>query len=292
MELSDKFLELVQASTDARALDLKRITLHNETINEDAVLSFVKALPEECQEGLLEQNHPTDIARSRCLAACMLKGYGDANLVHFARRELNPYVSLLLHALACMSSEIVILETLPDGYDIRGFLAQAVVLSIDEFEKNVSLTNLGIEKSSIDKLIIDIEGLRTCNQAVYAMKSFIASHSGSLDELVDELLELVWAITDSSKLDSMEVTCIDKLFKHASYPQDHDFEKHHTQTAIKHDPTLELSSFFRPKMSIYMNRIWDHQCDAFFENSTRDDFLASLREYRKTLQNCEYLTAK
>ena len=292
MKLLDKIKDLVEASIDARALDLNEITLDNGIIEDGAVLSFVKALPEQWQEGLLEHNRPTDLARDRCLAACMLKGYGDANLVRLARRKSDSNASFLLQALTYAANDMVTLESLPDGYDIRGFLAETVVLSVYEFEKSVTLANLGIEKSSLDKLILDMAGGRTSNQAVYAMKSFIESHSASLDELVDALIELVWAISDSSKLDSLEVTCIDKAFKHVSYPQYRDFEKHDAQTAVRQDPALELSSLFKPKMSIYMNRIWDHQCDVFFEKSTRDDFLAFLRKFRNTLQNCEYLTAR
>ncbi len=292
MKLLDKIKDLVEASADATALDLNDITLENGTISESAVLKFVKCLPDDWQEVLLEQDHPTDVAYARCLAACLLKGYGDANLVHLARRKLSSDASFLLHALACIAHEAVTLETLPDGYDIRGILAEAVALSIDETEQGKKLANYGIDKSNVDKLILDTAGPRTCSQAVYAMKCFIADHSANLDELIEESIELVWAIKDSSKLDSLEVTCIDKAFKQASYSHDHVFERHCMDPDVGPDPFLQLSSLFKPKMSLYMNRFWDHQCDSFFESSTRDDFLDFLRRYRKTLHSNEYLITK
>ncbi len=278
MKLSNRFLDLVQVSCDAKALDLNELYVSNGFIENDSILGFIKELPKEEQGALLDEGNPTIEAYARCLKASMLKGYQNEKLIHLANRGgLCPNAKSLLNVLAFISREYEELGKLLDGYDFRDILAEAVALSIDELEHGVAFANLGQERCAFYAQ----NNHYAINKAVFACQLFLANHSTTYEELSDELVQLVWDIKDLNKNDVSLIDTIEKAFIH---PDKNCLEPVKQNEEQDLDPLFELSKLFKPKMSYYMNWFWHEKGADFFASSTRKDFLDSLKKYREKLE--------
>ena len=277
MLLSNSLKEILQACNDAFYINFDEVWTNDDySFLHKSLVKFANALPKQERDEIVnDYGAPTVMANSRLLSAVLLRGYRNSDLILQANLYQHPDARMLLNVLAAVAPNMESLAYLSDGLDIRDILSEAVIGLIEKLGDPIDLRFLRRNFDDLDYFFID----DFCGKEVIALKKCIIKNSETPDmlcEYLDHLQYIVWNF-DQEEHQTSDDAEDDSESGDPEYSNDDD-----NYDIV--DPLIMLSGLNRPKMSTYMQKFWKAHGERFFDDKTRQNFLADLKKYRQKLE--------
>lgn len=271
MQIPQNLKEVIQASIDAKHLDFNAYFLNTDdyTMDFDSVDHFAHELPlQESASVFDEYQDPTVATYIRFQAALLLTGYNNDRLVHTAYKYHPTRARHLLNILSCKAQNMYKFNFVYDGFDIRDILARA-------FYDVIRMLDSGMDCAFFQKNIDDHARLLPDDKAVSSLKRYLIKNGEKLDKLSHFIDKLCQDLFEANAELFIEDSDDSEVFLHGRRDIEYIEDDEHY---------MELESFYKQKMSIYMTRFWNRNGDRFFDVKTRKVFLEELAAYRESFE--------